>query len=721
MASTSQRRDILTTALIALIAATIASLPQLDRLRGLSIDVLTWLRWSIAGQLHDPMRSPTVVIALDEETYRRKPFAGTPSITWTPEIGKILTAVVDAGAKVVGFDVIFPTSLEQSEISLGGDTIGDRLRGFDRSFLRALATAARQGKLVLGQVQHLHQPIQPFEAQRIAVGYYSNIRPLNLFADRDGVVRRVPLSFEVDGGTMPSMAVELASRAMGPKPEFATDGSVWLAGSHVPQSTPNTVVLNFDGGADDIPTYSLADLVACADSGDKNYFQRQFGGRVVLIGALLDVEDRSVASKRFATGIEGARAPRCRLPFEPPERAFARDSIAGVYVHATAINNLIRGDALNELGRLPSWIVNLAASAIAATLTLQLASPLRALLSVAALGALWTGIANWAFIHALALPLIDTIVATLLAFAIMNAYRFVIADSEKRLLRNSFSLYLAPAVIERMLAANVPPSLGGETRTVTVYFSDIAAFSAISERLNPRELVALMNEYLSAMTEIIEAHGGFVDKYIGDAIVAVFGAPADDPDHAISAVRAALASEAKLAAMNQMGLTAFAGLEIRQRIGLNSGDTLVGNIGSPRRFNYTVMGDTVNLAARLEGANKLYGTSIMAAEATAALVGNRIVWRELDTIRVSGRAAPTRVYEPRADAGDCAVRNADACLAYAEGLARWRMGDFGGATEAFGRAGPDDLPSVAFRERACLLVANPPGGDWTPIHVLDTK
>jgi adenylate cyclase len=350
MASNSRRRDLLTTVLIALIAAAVASLPQLDRLRGLSIDVLTWLKWSIAGPLHDPARSPTVVIALDEETYRRKPFAGTPSITWTPEIGKILTAVVDGGAKVVGLDVIFPTSLEQSEISLGGDTVGDRLRGFDRSFLRALALAARPGKLVLGQVQHLHQPIQPFEAQRIAVGQYANIRPLNLHADRDGVVRRVPLSFEVDGGTTPSMAVELVTRAIGVKPEFAADGSLTLAGMRVPQSTPNTLMLNFEGGADDIPTYSLADLAACADAGDKDYFQRQFNGRVVLIGALLDVEDRSVASKRFATGIEGARAPRCRLAFEPPEKAFARDSIAGVYVHATAVNNLIRGDPAARAG-----------------------------------------------------------------------------------------------------------------------------------------------------------------------------------------------------------------------------------------------------------------------------------------------------------------------------------------------------------------------------------
>ena len=249
-----RRRDLVATLSVALIIASLSALPQFDRLRGLSIDILTWARWSIAGNRHDPAKSPAVVVAVDEETYRRKPFSGTPSITWTREIAKILTAVAEGGATVVGFDIILPTSLEQSEIPLGTETLGERLRGFDRDFLRALAILARQGKVLLGQVQHLHRPIQPFEAQRVAVGQQANIRPLNLFADRDGVVRRVPLSFEVDGAAMPSMSVELAARAMGRKPQFEPDGSLSFGGAKVPQAVPNTLTINFEGGADDIPT-----------------------------------------------------------------------------------------------------------------------------------------------------------------------------------------------------------------------------------------------------------------------------------------------------------------------------------------------------------------------------------------------------------------------------------------------------------------------------------
>lgn len=713
------RRDLLTVLLIAFVIATLASLPLFDRLHGLSIDVLTWLRWRTVGQLHDPAKSPTTVVALDEETYRRKPFAGTPSITWTPAMAKALTEVVDAGAKVVGFDVIFPTSLEQSEIALGTTTVGERLRGFDRDFLRALSAASRQGKLVLGQVQHLHKPIQPFEAQRIAVGNYKNIRPLNLHADPDGVVRRVPLSFDVDGKRTMSMAVELALRAAGEEALAANYGADLQTMSRVHQGPRNTLTLNFDGGADDIPTYSLADLVACAESGNKEYFRRQFKDRVVLFGAVLDVEDRSVASKRFATGIEGAKAERCLLPYEPGDNAFARDSIAGVYVHATAVNNLIRGDALREPGHHTKWLINFVASALAAALALR-SNPLADTARVAALAAVWIAIATWAFTHAFALPLVEPIMAAFLSLSTMIAFRFMVADSDKRLLRSSFALYLSPTVIDRMLATNTLPRLGGETRAVTVYFSDIAGFSKIAEGMTPGDLVALMNEYLSAMTDTIESHGGFVDKYIGDAIVAVFGAPADDLDHAGNAVRAALACQAKLGAMNKAALAVFAGVEIKQRVGLNSGDTLVGNIGSRRRFNYTVMGDTVNLAARLESANKYYGTSIMASDATVALAGDAIAWRELDTITVVGRATPTRIFEPL-DGNDVSLKSTElARQAYAEGLTKFRSGDFAGAAGAFGRAAGSDPPSAAFLARALELAADPakPRSD---VRVLDDK
>ena len=188
-------------------------LAALDAVRGLSIDFLTALRWHAFGNAYAPAASHAVVVALDEETFRTPPFDGTPSVTWTHEIGQVLTAVIDGGAKVVGFDIVFPTSIEQSAVPFGDETLGARVHGFDRDFLRALALGARAGKVVLGETQHQDQPVLPSPGQRAAVGFGRNIRALNVYSDPDDVIRRIPLAFTVDGERVPSMAAELVTRA----------------------------------------------------------------------------------------------------------------------------------------------------------------------------------------------------------------------------------------------------------------------------------------------------------------------------------------------------------------------------------------------------------------------------------------------------------------------------------------------------------------------------
>jgi|RhiMetdeSRZDD1v2_1073273.scaffolds.fasta_scaffold02163_23 class 3 adenylate cyclase/CHASE2 domain-containing sensor protein len=713
----TRRRDALVAAAIALAAGIAAASPAFGLLHDVSIDALTALRWLAFGPARDPAASHSVVVALDEETYRTPPFTGTPNVTWTPEIGRVVTAVIEGGATVVGFDIVFPTSIEQSEIPFGDGTLGAKVRGFDRDFLRALAAASRSGKLVLGQIQHQDHPIMPSPGQRAAVGQMRNIRALNVYTDRDDVVRRLPLTFEVDGATVTSMAVELASRAQGAAPEYAKDGAMTLAGYRIPAAVPNTMTLNFEGGADDIPTYSLADLRACAEKGDQEFFRRHFGGKVVLVGTVLDSEDRRLTSKRFATAPEGARAAHCALA-APPVGRFARDSIAGVYVHATAVNNLIRRDALTEFGPVGSILVAVAGAALIAAAALVLA-PLSATFAYLGLVVLWSGAATAAFTRALALPLSEPVIAGLLALGATIGYRLVTADRDKRFLRQSFALYLAPEVVEKLIASNRPPVLGGEMRNITVFFSDVAGFSSFSETMTPGELVALMNTYLTAMTDIIQAHGGFVDKYIGDAIVAVFGAPLDDPNHAVDSVRAAIACRERLEELNRSA-PAFKGHMLRCRIGLNTGEALVGNIGSLRHFNYTAMGDTVNLASRLEGANKYFATTIMASETTVALAGT-LVWRELDAVRVSGRARPVRIFEPLAACAEAAAEQKARAAVYAEGLACWRARDFAGAAGRFAQIAAVDPPAALFVERAAAFVRQPPGPGWEPVTALEAK
>jgi adenylate cyclase len=712
------RRNAIVAIIIAVTAAMIAVSPVFGLLNGTSIDALTALRWLVFGQMRDPASSPAVVIAIDEETYRTPPFADTPNVTWTGEIGRVLTAVVEGGAKVVGFDIVFSTSIEQSQMPFGDATLGAKVRGFDRDFLRALRLASRSGKVVLGQMQqHQEYPMLPEQGQRAAVGQGANIRALNVITDGDGVVRRVPLSFSVDGAIVPSMPVELAARALGVTPEREPSGAVSLGGYRIPAVVPNAVTLNFEGGSDDIPTYSLADLRACAEKLNAEFFRRHFEGKIVLIGTVLDAEDRKITSKRFATAPEGARAERCALLAQPAANTFVRDSISGVYVHATAVNNLIRRDALTEFGFAGGLTIAIIFAALIGAAALAL-PPIAATLAYLGLTLSWTGAATAALTQAQALPLAEPLIAGLLALGATIGYRFAIADQDKRLLRQSFALYLAPEVIEKLMASHKPPVLGGELRNITVLFSDVAGFSSFSEAMAPGELVTLMNTYLTAMTDIIEAHGGFVDKYIGDAIVAVFGAPLDDPDHAAHAVRAALACRARLEELDRHA-AAFKGQKLSARIGLNSGEALVGNIGSHRRFNYTAMGDAVNLASRLEAANKYFTTTIMASEATVSLASATFAWRELGAIRVKGRNQLVKVFEPLAVAGEESIEQKTRATAYAEALARWRARDFAGAAERFAAIAETDPPSALFLKYATEFAKRPPGPNWEPVTTLE--
>jgi adenylate cyclase/guanylate cyclase len=712
-------RDAIAVVVIAIACAGVAVSPALERVHGLSLDFVTALRWKMFGRRYDPAVSPTVVVAIDEESRRAPPFKGAPMMTWTGEIGRVLNAVADGGAKVVGFDMIIPNSLELSEIPFGEGLLGEKVRGFDRDFLRALATTAHSGRLVLGEQLRGNDPDRPAPSQRIAVKQQQNIRPLNTFTDDDDTVRRLPLTFTINDARVPGMALELAARAQGAKPDIAADGTVTLAGYRIPSKVPNTMTVNFDGGADDIPTFSFADLRACALKNDKDYFKRAFDGKVVIFGTVLDSEDRRLTSKRFATGYEGRRAPRCAGDGKPVMTSFKHSSIAGIYIHATGVNNLIRHDAAIELSHLATFLIALLIALVAATAALLFA-PLGAAAVFVVLAAVGVLDAVVAFKHGTVIPITEPFLAGVAALAHAIGYRFGVADRDRRLLQKGFGLYLAPDVINRMLSSNKLPELGGETREVTVFFSDLESFSRIAETMSPDGLTALMNEYLSDMTDIIERHGGYVDKYIGDSIVAMFGAPANDPAHAANAARAALECCTKLAELNRDS-DMFRDHPLAQRIGINSGEAVVGNFGSRRRFNYSVMSDAVNLASRLEGANKFYGSTIIASETTVAQAGDAFAWRELDAVRVKGRSQALKIYQLLARAADLTEAQKAEIADYAEGLAHWRQRRFEAAAAAFARSADTDRPAAFFRDRARELAAAAPGPDWDPVRTLQEK
>jgi adenylate cyclase len=270
-----------------------------------------------------------------------------------------------------------------------------------------------------------------------------------------------------------------------------------------------------------------------------------------------------------------------------------------------------------------------------------------------------------------------------------------------------------------LLREGVAPRPGGSVRTLTVMFADIAGFTGLSERLGD-QIIPLLSGYLDVMSREVNTHSGTIDKFIGDAVMAFWGAPMTNTDHAIDACRAALACQRSLRAS---GLSDDSGQPLKARIGVNSGDMLVGNIGSEFRLNYTVIGDAVNVASRLEGANKEYGTDIIIGEETRRLAGDRIHVRELDRLTVYGRAGGLAIYE-LLEVAEHGGKPPGWVELYDSGLAAYRAGDFAGAIAFFQKLlaeRPSDSPARIMLERCKQFIASPPGSDWEATNAMKVK
>ncbi len=314
-------------------------------------------------------------------------------------------------------------------------------------------------------------------------------------------------------------------------------------------------------------------------------------------------------------------------------------------------------------------------------------------------------------------------IAVILCFASITTYRFITEEKLRKGVKSAFENFMDPKVVHEILKEPEDIRLGGEEREVTVYFSDIEKFSSISEQLQPTELIELLNEYLSEMTDQILGHGGFLDKYIGDAIVAAFGTPLEQPDHAVRACLTSIDNQKRLRELNSK-FKEEGRLQIRARIGLNSGRVLVGNVGSTNRLSYTVIGDEVNLGARLEAANKYYGTYTMISESTYKLAKGHIETRELDMIRVVGKEKPVKVYELIDRKGQIHGVKHDVLNLYDNGLRMYREREWHKAITFFKKAlnkDPHDGPSLTYLERCKAYTQDPPPENWDGVYVLTEK
>ncbi|MBS2025380.1 MAG: adenylate/guanylate cyclase domain-containing protein, partial [Deltaproteobacteria bacterium] len=288
----------------------------------------------------------------------------------------------------------------------------------------------------------------------------------------------------------------------------------------------------------------------------------------------------------------------------------------------------------------------------------------------------------------------------------------------------SFARYVPTQLVKDLLESGEEAKLGGHKQELTIYFSDLEGFTTLSEQMDPDELVTALGDYLSAMSEVVRANTGTVDKFIGDAIMAFWGAPRPFEDHAYSACISALRMSAKLEQM-QVQWRSQGRPEFRARMGINSGTVVVGNIGSPERMNYTVVGDAVNLASRLEGLNKSYGTQILLGEATANALQGRLILRPVDWVAVKGRAQAVLVYELVGERGKVDDGRINSIQLHRDGLELYKKRMFTDAADKFdqvsvARGQPDEAAKV-LAERCRRYVKSPPPADWSGANVMHEK
>lgn len=526
--------------------------------------------------------------------------------------------------------------------------------------------------------------------------------------DLDGIFRRARLIQVFDGSVVPSLGFAafindwLSRSDEEPESPHRTgligviDRSALLAGGkRIPIDHEGRMILRFRGPTGAFESFSAASVIQSElliQSGEKPLLPRTdlFKDSYVFFGF-------------SAPGLLDLRPT-------PLSKVYP-----GVEIHATVLDNLLSGDFLHDPPVssvvLATFFLALLGSTAIVVLSRKAGHSIAAFSLLApipvAVGFLAYPLGFWWPVAASQSAMGLSLVGSLLASYAMEGRR-------KAFIKRAFKHYLSPDVIERILQDPTQLKLGGERREMTILFSDLAGFSGISERLDPETLTSLLNDYLTDMTDIILEEGGTLDKYEGDAIIAFWNAPSSQPDHAERACRAAVRCQQRLAERAEE-FEARAGAVVRARIGVNTGELVVGNMGSKTRFDYTVLGDAANLASRLEGANKVFGTSTMVSEETWRQTSGRFAGRELGLIRVVGRQTPVKVYELLGFAGD-GGKEVDL---FERGLGACYQGRWGEALKIF-EASPQDPVSRLYAER-CRNLIEKGDAEWDGVWSLTRK
>ena len=735
--------DLLINLSICLIAALLAYLITKDTFLGikpLQQIELKFIddRFQRRGEINIKDSSKIVIVEINDESYKQIPYRWP----WPRFVfAKAVDNLTKAGAKVIGIDVQFVKE--------------DENPAYDSLFRESIRKSGRvvlAGKLDFEPESRIDAAIkEDFDVtmgKQRAVVKKKKETFNNIFCDTDSLLSFVNIPEDIDQAyrfytpfiftrqtepprSIPTFGLAVVNKYLGFPAQTTVrrvEREFLLGDISIPAYTRTDFIVNLYGGANsflhhkffeivddkEIKTQDEIDVEEELNTWDDPDYQKLFKDKIVLIGST-SVEDKDLLSVAYS---KGGRS--------------GDNTLFGIEYHANVIQNLLSRGFLYTPSEFTTFIflffTSIAVFYLSNTvkkikIKSRYASEAINFVLVIALvfGVIEISqIAFTKFSYILSTVSISAVI--ILSYLSNTAYHFIKERKQNVMIKGMFSHYVSHNVVDQLLADPDKLKLGGERKNLTILFSDIAGFTTFSESKTPEDLVKFINTFLSEMTEVILQNRGTLDKYIGDAIMAFWGAPVAVENHASLACRTACEMQSRVIQLQHL---AGGNFELKFRMGINSGDVIVGNIGGSKRFDYTVIGDAVNLASRLEGVNKEFGTNIIIGEDTQKILGEGFLIRELDRVKVKGKKKPTSVYELVGLEDDEPAQKRFSLLNhYFEGLKHYRDKDFAKAVECFNKSVeqlPNDTPSHVYIQRINYFMQNPPDEAWDGVFEMKTK
>lgn len=661
--------------------------------------------WRMRAVAQPPSESPVRIINIDQASLDYLAEQEKIFWPWPRSIYEVvLRYLQQAGAKSVGFDVLFT---EQSIYGVEDDDAFAAVVAETLPVVSAVATREeptqeskedlnsflqkqKESEATISRISLPVSSVSSFDGITLPVSSLlknsAMLGDVKGLPDQDGVFRHIVPVASYSGTYIPRMPFAL----------FALTYPENRIGLESLLTSSNKIPIRFYGPKRSFDTESFANIFIS--------WQNIMAGKDPAI-PLERYRDSIVLVGMDAPGLLDLRP----TPLSP--------NFPGVELNATVVQNIMDHSFIKMLSDRKVLLLILILTALVTSVGLYSSGLLQSFLIISLL----LGYSSLSFLAAFNgwwIPLAIPAIAIITAAALCLTIQYLIEGRQYRMIRNAFRFYVSPAVIDRIVEDPSQLRLGGEKRELTIFFSDIVGFTTISETLQADKLVTMLNSYLTAITDIILESGGTVDKYVGDAVVAFWNAPVTIDDHALRGVKVALEIQEVLTKLNE-GYKKEYGVSVETRIGLNTGTVSVGNFGSSARFNYTVVGDAANLASRLEGANKYFGTRVMIAESTLNLLNGAVPCRKIGTLKVVGKNAGVTVYEPLSK--NDPLRIAENATRYEEGVLLFEAGNLTEAKEELSLLESDPVSKCYLARIDKELLSLKDGTTFNPMWNLSSK